>query len=849
MKPFHTIAVPHRDILEGRLTMDIFAADLWQVYQNKGPDEYKDPDLFFRKTFLTKGLKNLFNVVKKRIRGEGGDAFIQLKTPFGGGKTHAMIALYHKAKDWKAKRIVIVGTELNPKKRTIWGLIEQQLTGETKKFTDNISPGKEDLRSLLEQNQPLLIFIDELLGFVTKAAGIIVGDTTLGAQTIVFIQELTEIVSTLGKVCLVVTLPTSITEHYDENAEIMFQKLQKVTGRVEKIYTPVADDEIPNVIRRRLFSEIDQNEIKDNILELIDYFKKENMLPLGIEPSEYKNKFEISYPFLPDVIECFYHKWGSFPTFQRTRGVLRLLSLVIYDLKDTNTGYISLADLKLENQELRTELLKHIGNEFNSIIAADITDKSSGSKQVDSSLGESYQGLGLGTRTSTAIFLNSFSGGQEKGSTINEIKRSSSILSIPSSIVSEALNLIKNRLFFVQEKGDKYYFTNKPNLNKILLNKEENIEDNETVEIEKKYLLASIKKDKFKIYIWPDQSSDILDDTNLKLIVLKDKDDPLLKSIIETKGTLPRVYRNTIFFLSPLESKKYELTSTIKRKLAFEQILEDPTLELTEEEKKEINDSIKDEDKKIKSKIREIYKIVIVPAKEEFEEKDLGIPTYGSKIDLSKETFDILKSEGILIEKMAPIFLINKYLKEKKYVFTKQIFDSSLKTLGEYRLISKTALKECIIEGVKQGIFGLGKIEDEKEELTYWKKNPTVEFDESEILIEETLCEELSKELTPPTPGGGIKPPKPGPTPPKPKGGSKPPKPIPTPTTQLLKLDLPYFEIPKGKVHDLSQMLNYIQLKFDKLEIKIKASGGSISKDEYENKIKEALKQMGIDLN
>jgi len=47
MKAFHTIAISHKDILEGRLTMDIFAADLWEVYQNRGPDEYKDRDTFF----------------------------------------------------------------------------------------------------------------------------------------------------------------------------------------------------------------------------------------------------------------------------------------------------------------------------------------------------------------------------------------------------------------------------------------------------------------------------------------------------------------------------------------------------------------------------------------------------------------------------------------------------------------------------------------------------------------------------------------------------------------------------------------------------------------------------------
>ena len=58
MKAFHAIAIPHKDILEGRLTMDIFAADLWEVYQNRWPDEYKYT--FLEKPILQKGLRTCF---------------------------------------------------------------------------------------------------------------------------------------------------------------------------------------------------------------------------------------------------------------------------------------------------------------------------------------------------------------------------------------------------------------------------------------------------------------------------------------------------------------------------------------------------------------------------------------------------------------------------------------------------------------------------------------------------------------------------------------------------------------------------------------------------------------------
>src|SRR3972149_5552278 len=99
MTAFQTIAIPHNDILEGRLTMDVFAADLWEVFNKRGPSEYKDAELFFKKTFMTKGLENLLKLVEKRVNGRGGDSVIQLQTPFGGGKTHSLIALFHKAKE------------------------------------------------------------------------------------------------------------------------------------------------------------------------------------------------------------------------------------------------------------------------------------------------------------------------------------------------------------------------------------------------------------------------------------------------------------------------------------------------------------------------------------------------------------------------------------------------------------------------------------------------------------------------------------------------------------------------------------------------------------------------------
>src|SRR4029079_8123730 len=77
--------------------------DLWQVYRasfspeirNTVSDEYADAQEFFRRTFLTVGLKDLLLRAVRRLASDGSDPVVELQTNFGGGKTHSMLALWH----------------------------------------------------------------------------------------------------------------------------------------------------------------------------------------------------------------------------------------------------------------------------------------------------------------------------------------------------------------------------------------------------------------------------------------------------------------------------------------------------------------------------------------------------------------------------------------------------------------------------------------------------------------------------------------------------------------------------------------------------------------------------------
>ncbi len=858
MKSFHTIAVPHKDILKGRLTMDVFAADLWEVMKNRGPDEYKDAETFFRKTYLTEGLKNLLAIIEKRVHGRGGDPVIQIQTPFGGGKTHTLIAMYHKAKEWGINTVTIVGEKMKTGNKpedfdTIWGLMEKQLTGSINEFSSCVPPGGEQLKEFLEKHAPVLFLIDELIPYLNITDAVSVGQTDLTTLTLTFLGTLSNVVSELNNVALAFTTTPSNPYNRTPRGEEIVIQLRDITGRREIIKSPIQDQEVSKIIKRRLFDNIDENMAKKVITEFVNYADKEGILPTDIQPSEYRDKFLDSYPFMPEAIDILYHRWGSFPTFQRTRGVLRLLSLVVHCLIGTNRSYISLADFDLSNQEIRQEFIRHIGEEYNGIVDVDITGREANSKKIDKLLGSSYRGLNLGPRVATTIFLYSFSGGHEYGATLSEIKRSATTIENPSEVIADAFQKLtgeSGRLFYIHFKGDKYFFNNQPNINRVIYINKENIKDRELIAMESELLRENLKGEKLKIFIWEEKSEDISDSEDLKLVILKNKDQKLMDSILKNKGQTPRVNRNTVFFLYPFESERSNFVNVVKNKIAYDYIEKDKNLNLSEEQRKDIKKAIKKAESELKESICRFYREVSIPGKDKFKEIILGVPMFGEDISLDQKAYDSLRSDGEILEKVSPIFLKEKYLGDQECVSTEQVYRTTLRTPGESRSINKKAFEDGIINGVRIGEFGLGELKNDVPVYNYFKEEiPGIfVFLGNEIIINQEICRKQKEERD-----------KTSPYPPGESGeestidkGSKEKigETSVTPTIEQNAREMVNlkFKIPKGRIYDILRIMNLLQSKFNILEIELTAKDGSISEQAYENTVKETFRQLDIEV-
>ena len=483
-------------------------------------------------------------------------------------------------------------------------------------------------------------------------------------------------------------------------------------------------------------------------------------------------------------------------------------------------------------------------------------------------MGIAYTSFSFGSVATTTIFLYSFSGGPERGATISEVKLASCDLAAPSSIVVEAVSKLKETLFYISDEG--LFFTNQPNLNRILLTKMESIVD---LKSEEKNLLAkNLTKEYFDIFLWPNNSKDIPDTKRLKLVVQRDRD--RCEELLENCGERPRVYRNTTIFLCPLESERINFESFLKKKLAWQLIEKDKILRITDEQRKEIRDRTKKAEMEVKERVRGLYRIVLLPSTDEFKEIDLGIPTYGAETTIDKEIYERLRSEGEILEKLAPLSLKEKYLKDREWVETKNILETFFKTPGEIRIVSDGVLKDCIKEGIKQGLFGIGDVENEGPFCRHFKAEIYPEIVDGEILIKAELCllkteEEVSAEKfqlftkkiqqsqtieslnkvaeeissyslsigqrekiedeikSKRDELGGIPP-----LPPKEK-------------YQKFSLRL---NVPTGKLSDIVRMIPYLKSKFNQVKVKVEiaAQDGEIVISDYEDKIREAINQANV---
>ncbi|MBA4124439.1 MAG: DUF499 domain-containing protein [Acidobacteria bacterium] len=911
--PWFRVVKPHLDIREGRLDESVFAANLAEVALGTGREIYANPILFFEKTFFTSGLKTIAKTVIKGLNGQedAENRVMSLQTGFGGGKTHTLISLFHLAKLGKnavgsesvkelieatgnpefdtANIAVFTNTTNDPANgrttadgvhiQTIWGELAYQLGGKEvfeivrKNDEQMISPAGL-FKQVLEKAKPALILIDELADYCVKASARKVGSSTLADQTISFMQELTEAIAGTNNCVAIITLPASVEEVGNTaQAHQILSSLEKRVRRIGADTKPVADEEIYEVIRRRLFEDIgDAAQIEAVASKYMQTYQENWMeMPTHATQAGYKDKIKKSYPFHPELIDVFRIRWASNHDFQRTRGVLRLLAAIISDLwkrQQSLTGanlLIDAGDVNFANLDALSGQLKRLyGNGFDAVITADVSGSTSNSFKIDQNKNE-YGKYCLAEGIASVILMNSFgTDGANRGVSVKDIKLN---LLEPEGFnhnsVNGALDEMESAgyyLYYAQSGQDKrYWFHTKPNINILINQVKGDISPTDCeAEIMRRINEKSRSVQPFNVLVHP--TGDVPEQQKLTLVVLNpqfhaDESSPAentrkyIEQIATKKGNSERIYRNTMLFLGVANHGLTLLMVAVKEYIACKKISDEYNSQLERDQKEELRKKIEDAGKQVDTALVNAYSTVL-----KFSVKN-GLQTFTVKqfretLDgqINYNVFDALKTEEWLLDKVGMGTLRNNNLLPtvEQSIKVKDIYEAFIRFDDKPMITDAEAVKASLIKYCFEGQICIAAGDGKEFTKYYLKENvPFLDVGDSSYWL-------LDKSLKPaPAPIET-----PGPIPPTPPIGGGETTTDPTPVDGTVK-EFENITISGSVPLDrYTELFNYFITPFamngNKVDIevsfKIKASESSPlteAKQQYKS-AKEAAKQLGL---
>lgn len=916
--PWFQNVQPHLDIRLGRLDESVFAANLNEVSMGGGREVYCNPVTFFSKTFLTHGLKTVARRVVKGLNGEedAENRVISLQTGFGGGKTHTLISLYHLC-NWGMRasesiynsellsytgkpnfdkvnigiftnhtndpangRITKEGLHL----QTIWGDLAYQLGGpkayEIVKKNDEqlIAPGGL-FQKVFELCKPSLILIDELADYCLKASGRVVGSSSLADQTISFMQELTEAISLTNHCVAVITLPASPQEVGNTpQAQNILISLQKRVTRVGADTQPVADEEVYEVIRRRLFEEVgDELSITTVADQYMDMYRKCGQdLPSQASMLEYRNRLIKSYPFHPELIDIFRVRWAGHHDFQRTRGALRLLAAIVSEMWQRRQSLpgpnllIQTGDMNLTKLDAVTAQLKKLyGNGYDAVISADVSGSQSNAFILDSKKTE-YGIWYLTQGIATTILLNSFgSDGSNQGISIPEIKLH---LLKPETfnhnLIDSSINELSDHAHFLYQatgvKGKRYWFHTKPNLNILINAIKGDIQNQVDSEIIRRINEKVRQVQGFHVIVNP--TDEIPEQTKPTLVVLgpsylanPDKINGNTKILIQRlatkKGNSERLYRNTLLFLICSEFGISKLTNDIAEYLASQKIQRDYHSQLDDGQRTEIKQRMEEASRQSDTSIIKGYSIVVKNSVKSGLQR-IQLQQFQPSLDqqINSTLIQALRNEEWMLFESVGLSTFRKHNllpAPASVIQVKEIYEAFLRFDDKPMILGSRTVAESLLRYCLSGDINIATGDGENF-TTYYVKKEVPLFDVTDPIYWLVSDGRLPVQQPPENPpiGPGQPPGGEPQVPPLPPG----PGPVEPPPTRVIKAISVSGKVPLEQYTDLFQyFISPFAMTGNKLDIEVKFTIKSTeanpldeTKPQYKN-AKEAAKQLGLE--
>jgi hypothetical protein len=663
MIPIKDVVIPRKEILEGKFqgVVQSHKADSKEKRLESNAEE------FFKVTYISSALKRALERVNEKLTGISNQGAILLVGPYGAGKTHGLLTLYHIfkepkiAKSWLRNWKIDISLPSSTKTCIVstrrydvdflWEPIFSKLGRKDMLTQIKRFPTVDQIEEIVGDGI-CAIFIDEIENWYgsfdpEKQANLIERNET-------FLEHLFEVANDPNKNLLVFL--TFLEEK---------EGLKKIFNRTKPVRIDVSvTEDREKIVLHRLFENSDKRDL-DKIEQIVQAYLDKYTEPIRIEnPYKYKQRMLSNYPFHPLLLETLTQVYEAATERQDIRGMMNVLADMVkdnYDKKDLllicdlDENAFRGIDLRLvEKYNYDLERVKDIsyGSEIlRSILVFTLNDKTIGATESD-------------------ILLSVFSPTQ--GQTLN-------------ALIMDLENLY-GKPHYLHKEGDFYLFKHDLNIFALMEKEKKNITEKD---LENK--IAEItKKDVFenKVFIFGFET--IPDDSKIKMIVSLEswgENDALKIKLAEFyKG---KNWQNTYIIILPnIDSilSSYEIIEKTKRLLAGENLQRQ-----VEDKERKIQKLVSEEREQIAEKIRASYGRIVkwVAKGKELVPRLINITPDISTIRekagsdsslvgdfIFQEVKD--KAEGIRLE-----FLINDFKKFRRYpqILDDEVVFSAIRSL------------------------------------------------------------------------------------------------------------------------------------------------------------------------
>jgi predicted AAA+ superfamily ATPase len=563
------------------------------------------------------------------------------------------------------KRVVLVGNRISPGNpvtkpdgtvvRTLWGELAWQLGGK-KAFArlraddeKATSPG-DVMRELFNEYGPCLVLIDEWVAYARQLHDM--SDLPAGSfeTHFTFAQALTECAKLAKQCMLVISLPASDStasphasaddvEVGGERGRAALNRLRNVVGRVESSWRPASAEESFEIVRRRLFEPLVEKEqfvARDTVAQAFyDLYRTQHQeFPPECRDAEYEKRLKAAYPIHPEVFDRLYTDWSTLVKFQRTRGVLRLLAAVIHSLweKGDRNPLILPSTIPIGDPQVQFELTRYLSDNWVPVIEKDVDGPSALPLRLDGEV-PNLGKFAACRRVARTIYLGSapIVTAAHRGIEDRRIKLGCVMPGESPAVFGDALRRLTSAATFLYQDGPRYWYSTQPTVTKLAEDRAEQLKrdpDAVVKEIETR-VRADVRKagDFMRIHPMPASGQDAPDDMDARLVVLsidhpysKDPGNPAevaAKAILESRGTAPRLFRNTLVFLAVDQTRLQDLDEAVRRFLAWKSIVgEEKTLNLDPHQLKQAETQQASADGTVTARLPEAYQWLLVPVQD-----------------------------------------------------------------------------------------------------------------------------------------------------------------------------------------------------------------------------------------